>query len=100
MTPFKKGDHVTWSSQSGGYSKRKVGTVVSVIAARCPVAEYNDDAVEETGARGLDCPGMARDHESYIVHVPTKTGRGKGKLYWPVVNKLKLASEDNPHDCR
>ena len=90
MPQFKKGDLVTWSSQAGGYSKRKVGTVVSVVPKDTPVFQYNAIAMDDTGARGLDYPGLSRDHESYIVHVPTKTGSGKGKLYWPVVNKLAL----------
>ena len=100
MSQFKKGDLVTWSSQAGGYAKRKFGTVVSIVPKDMPVFQYNALAMEDTGARGLDCPGMARDHESYIVHVPTKTGRGNGKLYWPAVNKLQLTSEHNPYDCR
>lgn len=98
MTRFKKGDNVTWSSQAGGVEKRKFGTVVIIVPARNPVAGYSDDAVEMTGARGLDAPGLSRDHESYIVHVPTKNGRSNGKLYWPVVKKLQLTSEHNPYD--
>lgn len=101
MPHFKIGDRVTWSSQAGGYSKQKSGIVVSVVPKGVPVFHHSWLAMTETGVhdRNLDSV-RSRDHESYIVHVPTKTGRGKGKLYWPAVNKLKLASEGNPYDRR
>lgn len=78
--PFKVGDQVTWTSQSGSYVKTKIGTVISIIpkGAR-PSMEI------------LPGAGWGRDHPSYLVSVPGKTARAKGKLYWPNVKHLRAS---------
>ena len=82
---FKIGDKVTWTSSSGGSTKTKTGVVEAVIRpGSLPSQEQRAEA---------DAYGMARDYESYMVRVPSKTGKGRGKLYWPIANKLKMAEE-------
>jgi hypothetical protein len=73
---FAVSDLVAWSSQAAGSWKEKRGEVVKVVPAGAKVPE------------GYGVYG-ARDHESYVVRVPSKSGRGRGTYYWPVVSKLK-----------
>lgn len=74
-----KGTKVKWGSQAGGMWKEKVGEVVAVV----PAGGDPNAALEQSNLpRRLKNPGMRRDHESYVV-------RANGKLYWPVVSKLK-----------
>jgi hypothetical protein len=77
------GDNVSWTSQSAGYKKAKVGTVEEVVPAK---AMPNRDRFPQlySGA-GV---GGHRDHESYVVRVPGKTKKSAGTVYWPRVNAL------------
>ncbi len=87
---MKLGDTVTWESQSGGYSKKKTGKIVVVIS---PNVDPGDVGARFPDELWLKNPGMPRSHESYLIHIPTPSGRGRGKLYWPVVSLLKLAKK-------
>lgn len=88
-----------WSSQAGGYSTDKTGTVVGVVPAdsrfgllkHLPGINADDArAVYNTGP--IDGGGLPRDHESYLVAVKTgKTDAAKQSLYWPRVKALRLA---------
>jgi len=78
---MKFGDKVKWSSQANGSRKEKTGIVVEVV----PAGRY------PSGVGHAD--GRPRDHESYLVKVPTKSGKGMGKFYWPRVKDLKLVEE-------
>ena len=81
MNKFKIGQKVTWTSSSNGSTTAKVGTIEIVVAAE----KYPTEAQrKEAGAYGY-----VRNHESYMVRVPGKTDRSKGKLYWPIANKLQ-----------
>lgn len=73
---FVEGNTVKWTSQAAGSWKEKVGVVVKVVPALTMVP------------KGYNLYGR-RNHQSYIVHVPTKSGRGKGTYYWPIVSKLQ-----------
>lgn len=75
MVTFVKGNIVEWESQAAGYWKRKRGEVVEIVPA----------GVVPRWMPSSRKPGMARDHESYIIHV-----RGAGR-YWPRVSALKHA---------
>lgn len=80
---FKTGDKVKWISSSNGTEKEKRGVIEAVIpAGGRPTEEQRREA---------DAYGYGRNHESYLVRVPGKTERSKGKLYWPLANKLKKA---------
>lgn len=79
---FKIGDKVTWTSSSNGTTKTKTGAIVDVIPPKGRIPEIHREF-------GLEGYGMPRDHESYVVHVPGKTDKAKGKRYWPLVNKLR-----------
>ena len=80
---FKLNDKVTWTSQSQGSTKTKVGTVVEVLPPKKRLLREHMDY----GLYG----GNPRDHESYVVHVPGKTDKAKGRRYWPHVSALKAA---------
>ena len=77
---FKIGDSVEWSSSSAGTTKVKSGLVEAVIQAKkYPTDEQRKEA---------DAYGIARPHVSYLVRVPGRTEKSKGKLYWPRVAAL------------
>ncbi len=76
---FVVGNRVTWSSQAGGYVRRKTGYIIeNVPPYQSPIQRI----------RGQ---GKPRDHESYIVRVDGKTEKAHPKFYWPVVSVLKRA---------
>lgn len=80
------GDKVTWSSQSAGFYKNKVGVVVALVPSRQSV----NPVLASAGIRGrIKNPGAARDHMSYVV-------RSEGRLYWPRVNQLRPLAEGEP----
>ena len=79
---FEIGQKVCWSSQALGYTTTKVGLIETVVPAGVAPRALNIDATND---------GMPRDHESYLVRVPTPAGKGKGKLYWPKVANLAKA---------
>lgn len=73
---FAVGDRVSWESQAGGYSKKKIGTVVEVV----PASHF---------PQMMGGVGGLRHHESYVVsviHSPTT----KPERYWPLVRNLRL----------
>lgn len=78
---FKLQDTVTWISQASGSYTEKTGQVIEVVKAG-----------ERPQEKGLINDGKPRDHESYVIHIPTKTRKGKGKYYWPVVSKLEKSA--------
>lgn len=99
---FSVGDQVTWTSQSMGVWKEKTGTVVAVVPAgfylHCPRWSGPQQFKEDLRELGIEEPGHfngrkigssnRRDHESYLVAVPTPSGRGRPRLYWPRVTDL------------
>ena len=92
---MKIGDIVAWKSTSNGVEKEKRGKIVNIVPPHKGPLKYIVEAKEETGAAfsSSSGPGMSRDHESYIVHVSTKTGKGKGTLYWPKVRNLLIVND-------
>ncbi|MFM7008256.1 MAG: hypothetical protein ACKO0Z_02790 [Betaproteobacteria bacterium] len=76
------GVEVEWSSSSNGSTTTKRGVVEDVIKPKTtPTHAQKKEA---------DAYGLPRDHESYLVRVPTKTGKGKGRLYWPRVSAIRV----------
>lgn len=83
---YAVGETVKWTSQANGNVTEKVGVVEAVI----PPRQY----LNEAQRRQVDAPcGARRDMESYLVRVPTKSGRGKGRLYWPHARLLSKVEE-------
>lgn len=82
---FKLGDPVIWRGQSGGYTKVKAGVVVAVI--KPGEMPSRDDFLSLYRTSGIS---SSRLQTSYVVHVPTKTGKGAGTIYWPRPNALKF----------
>lgn len=89
MENFKVGDTVQWASSANGYWKEKKGIVESVIPAGGNPQIYATRVAEKYG-RKTPHLGYPRDHVSYIVRVPSKTG-GVGKFYRPHVALLEKA---------
>lgn len=78
------GEEVTWESQAGGRTTTKQGVIVEVVPAlRSP------SLGELRQYHAPHSVGNPRNHESYLVAVPNKSGRGRPHLYWPVVSLLK-----------
>lgn len=82
---FYVGDEVEWTSQGGGYTKTKRGTVVDVVAPGIFVGPFyiRDRDLAGFATRRLCVGEGSRDHESYLVLVGTQ-------LYWPRVKDLNL----------
>jgi len=80
---FHVGDKVSWTSQSAGYRRTKMGTVEAVV----PVKGLPDRERFVQLWRGAGV-GLPRDHVSYVVRVAGKTEKSAGKLYWPRVSAL------------
>lgn len=95
MNKFQVGDTVEWTS--GGRTKR--GQVVLIvpageIARHVLVAVPFHDPRRQEWHRLDSSASHWRDHESYIVAVPSRTGRGKLRLYWPRVWHLEKAQNE------
>jgi len=78
------GQTVEWTSQAGGWTKTKRGTIVAIVPAGRKPSEclYGDHyRVDAYGSLG-------RNHESYLVQVGSSR-----RLYWPLVAKLQVAQE-------
>lgn len=94
MSKFKIGDSVEWESQAGGSKTKKQGKIHYVVpennsaTQRKHIEKYNPGYPPKHNQMfdGLN----PRNHESYIVIVESKSGKGKCKLYWPHASKLKL----------
>ena len=73
---FKRGDKVTWTSESGSFKKIKIGVVIEVVRVG--------------GIPDMKDTGMQRDHESYFVLAHHK-GKTVKRKYWPRVSQLRPA---------
>lgn len=89
MENFKAGDRVQWVSAANGSWKEKKGIVESVIPTGGNPQIYATRVAEKYGRRTPHL-GYPRDHVSYIVRVPSKTG-GVGKFYRPHTALLEKA---------
>jgi hypothetical protein len=76
---FQVGDKVRWSSQAGGVTVKKQGSIVEVVPPY---------TMKRTRPRDR---ATSRTHESYIVEVAGRTAKSKAVLYWPVVSLLSRA---------
>ena len=88
MNKFKVGDLVSWKSQSYGSITKKEGVICAVV----PADSQPYDIISVTKKmsefnRMFD--GNPRPILSYLVEVPSKSGRGRTKLYWPRAEKLE-----------
>lgn len=94
MAKFKVGDRVRWVSQSQGYVREKGGEVVAVVKAGESVRPYVN-RLEREGYNPRPMQGWwnlpPRKGTSYLVGVPTKSGRGRKRLYFPVASLLESA---------
>jgi len=78
------GLEVSWSSQAGGYTKTKRGTIVAVILpGELPDRSRFLSLYKDSGV------GSSRDHVSYVVAV--EKGKGKPRFYWPRTSALRTA---------
>jgi hypothetical protein len=94
---IKKGDHVAWTSNSGGVARERQGVVVKVLPAKQPLtrsdviplsSEYstNDLLRQLTQVKGV------RLMESYIIAVKPERGNAI-RLYWPHAHQVKKISK-------
>ena len=91
---FKLGDNVRWVSHSRGKWLEKAGKIIEVVPPQRGVMldKYKDKYNLNSFSKG-----MPRLHESYVVAVPTETG--KPKLYWPRANQLEPV-DSNPNTSK
>jgi hypothetical protein len=89
---FKKGDKVTWLSQSGGCTREKNGEVVAVVPDGQSVScRFLSSQGLDSHSRRFD--GVSpRDHTSYLIAVRSgKTDKSALVLYWPLFKNLRAA---------
>lgn len=83
---FKVGDQVKWTSQAGGFTTSKTGTVIEVV----PPGESPKTKVKDAGG--------PRDHESYVVKLTSYNKGGvekkKSGIYWPLVRHLQEGTQN------
>lgn len=93
---LRVGDWVSWESQAAGSWTEKRGQIVAEIPAGISFWQWKANNGFDTSkyGRGWDSETNQRKEVSYLVAVPSKTGRGKPKLYWPLAWKLEKV--DNP----
>lgn len=96
MSQFKVGDSVQWTSQAGGSTKTKIGTVVALVPGGRSSAEHVRSEVDRRVRAGTHRSafggGWDRPEPSYLVEVPQgTTARAKPVLYWPVASRLRRA---------
>jgi hypothetical protein len=80
------GKTVTWTSQAGGNSKVKTGTVVGLVRPGLSVAGYmrkRPDLARYRTYNSMPNPGFTRDHNSLLIAVDND-------LYWPLVARLEV----------
>lgn len=94
---FEINDKVLWASQSGGYSKVKIGTVVAIVPPLAyvsgiirPSLNPGNHPKERKYREAFDGGSLPRDHKSYVILVEPKSSKGKAILYWPRVSHLCL----------
>ncbi len=80
---FQVGDSVGWVTQS----THKRGRVVCVVPKGAHPRLLVDEMVKQHNASFVMGGGTRRDHDSYLVLVPSE-GKRKPKLYWPRVSGL------------
>lgn len=89
---YEMGEEVSWSSQSGGVTKTKLGKIVAVVPPRHHPRRYIEKVQKDYGGSPNYGGGGPRNHESYIVIVPSDDSpfwnREKRKIYWPQVKRL------------
>lgn len=87
---MKVGDRVEWSSQAGGYKKKKTGEIIMVVN---PGINARKVLLKDRkfGKLKRMFDGWPRNHESYLVKViPGTTGNASPVVYWPRVKGLKV----------
>lgn len=94
---YQIGETVEWSSSAAGTTKQKRGVIVAVVPAdyiKMTVLLLGADYASRYSIQfdGHTC--LYRFKESYLVAVPTKSGRGKAKLYWPRTSALRKVQPD------
>lgn len=77
-TEFNVGDTVTWTSQAGGHTRIKVGSIEEVVPPGSLPNRAKFEPLFRSG--GVGAP---RNHVSYVVRVPGKTTKSAGTVYWP-----------------
>lgn len=102
---FAINETVKWTSSAAGTTKTKRGDVVAGVPSwvsvhrRILLTELLGESWQSKYKPMLDSTVslLPRDDVSYLVAVPTKSGRGKLKLYWPRVSQLrKVDSDEQP----
>jgi len=86
---FKLGEVVHWDSQANDGYWTKVGEVAAVMPPKCrDIPGLMKQLGEKHNCIKQSGWGFARDHESYVILVHPPKGKGRPRLYWPVVSVL------------
>ena len=87
---MKKGDKVSWKSNSTGFWVTKSGEIVEVIPAGINPYRLEDFPYDQFQVANASSD-LTREHESYLVAVNMEGSDGtKKQLYWPQVSALSF----------
>jgi hypothetical protein len=75
MSRFNLGEEVEWTSKN----TTKRGRVAAVIPPHSTELLICLTVLSR----------LPRNHESYLIHIPSKSGKGDGRMYWPRVSTLR-----------
>ena len=87
---FKINDLVFWRDRY--YYNGHEGTILGIVPKGQNPQPIADAISVDLKCRSISTSGSSRNHESYIVYVATKNG--KGRIFWPRVKNLIKTNED------
>jgi hypothetical protein len=89
---FRVGDRVAWRSRGARYRfVRRTGRVVHVVPPNADPTRLAPIAAQFGRVSTVAFANAApRDHESYLVQVPSRSGQSR-EVFWPPVDRLELA---------
>lgn len=91
---FEVGDTVRWKSQARGRIREKVGTVLAVVPPDKTGRDMIHHVCLERPPKIMFDGAAPRREISYLVAVPSKTGKGKASLYWPHTSCLESIHDE------
>jgi hypothetical protein len=93
---IKKGDTVTWESQSAGAWTVKTGTVVHVVQPNERIENLRQRYRDVYNTGPIRLSRQSREKESYLVAVASPYySKAKPKIYWPYADGLTLVDSND-----
>jgi hypothetical protein len=85
---YKVGDTVTWTSQAGGCTKTKTGTVIAIAHVGTPYRKLGTYVPASAPKSNRKFDDKFPDQARYIIEVPRGTKSGVCDYYAPMVHVI------------